>query len=582
MTTTRRLAAILAADVAGYSALMGLDEEGTLARLTAHRGELVDPTIAKHRGRIVKTTGDGMLVEFGSVVDAVRAAVELQRNMIARNVDVPEQNRIRFRIGITVGDIIFQDGDIFGDGVNIAARLEGIAEPDGLCISDDAWRQVQGKLQGQHDVAFEDMGEQQLKNIATPVRAFRAQLETAGTGAQRPARTSAIDKPSIAVLPLANMSGDTEQQYFSDGITEDIITELSRFRQLHVLARNSSFRYRGSDLDMLKVGRELNVHYLVEGSVRRLGPRVRITAQLIDARSGHHIWAEKFDRDLTDLFAVQDEVVRTIVATVAGRLQAVGAEVAARKPPASLAAYELVLRADALPLNDPGKILEARQLFEKAMALDPGYARAPALLAINLIVEWLQLPATPNAQRDRALELARKAVALDPNDAGCHVIMGQVALDCGLHDQAEHHYQRALDLNRNNSLTMAGLGVLHNCLGNPTKGIAYFKEALALDPNFAPSWYWSSRASAHYGARQYAEAIAASQRVPRATWWSETILAASHAQLENAESARRHLAEALRLAPYLTISHIMTRQPFKLDSDRQHAAEGLRKAGLRE
>src|SRR5689334_2637127 len=324
----RRLAAILAADVVGYSRLMERDETGTLAALKSRRKEVVGPLVAHHRGRIFKVTGDGVLVQFDSAVDAVQCAIDLQRGMAAASESLPEDHRIILRIGINLGDVIAEGSDLYGDGVNIAARLQGIAEPGGVLVSGAAYDQVKNKI----DAAFDDLGAQSLKNIADPVRAYRV----ADTPRVSVAPAKGADRLSIAVLPLTNMGGDPEQQYFGDGITEDIITELSRFRQLHVLARNSSFRYRGQDVDIIRVGRELGVQYLVAGSVRRIGDRIRITAQLIDAGSGRHIWAERFDRNKDDLFAVQDQVVRSIAGTVQGRIGAADADQARRKPPSSL------------------------------------------------------------------------------------------------------------------------------------------------------------------------------------------------------------------------------------------------------
>ena len=333
----RRLAAILAADVAGYSRLMGADEEATLAQLKFHRKELVDPKIREHRGRIVKTTGDGMLIEFASVVDAARCAVEIQRGMAERNADVSQDRRIEFRIGINVGDVIFENEDIFGDGVNIAARLESIAEPNGIIISEDAYRQVRDKL----DVSFEDGGVQQLKNIARPVGVYRAQLD-------RPSRLVSTlklpDKPSIAVLPFQNMSGDAEQEYFADGIVEDIITALSRFRQLFVIARNSSFVYKGRAVDVKQVGRELGVRYVLEGSVRKVSNRIRITGQLVDAATGAHLWADRFDGALADVFDLQDQVTSSVVGAIAPKIEQAEIERAKSKPPESLEAYDHYLR----------------------------------------------------------------------------------------------------------------------------------------------------------------------------------------------------------------------------------------------
>jgi adenylate cyclase len=309
----RRLTAIFAGDIAGYSRLMGADEEGTLARLNSHRREFLEPKIAQHRGRIVKRTGDGILIEFASAVDAVRCAVEMQRGMSERNANVPPDRRIELRIGIHVGDIIVEEGDIFGDGVNIAARLENIAQPGGICISDDAYRHVRGKI----DVNFQDSGEQELKNIARPVRVYQLRPD-ASTGAKPLTGALALpDKPSIAVLAFQNMSGDAEQEFFADGIAEDIITALSRSHWLFVIARNSSFTYKGKSVDVRQVGRKLGVRYVLEGSVRRSGSRVRITAQLVDATTGHHVWADRYDRALEDIFVVQDEITHSIIGAIA-------------------------------------------------------------------------------------------------------------------------------------------------------------------------------------------------------------------------------------------------------------------------
>jgi TolB-like protein/Tfp pilus assembly protein PilF len=553
---------------------MGEDEAGTLATLKARRSNILAPLIARYRGRLVKVMGDGVLVEFISAVDAVQCAVDLQRSMTEANAKRPEAPQIVLRIGINLGEVIVDGSDVYGDGVNVAARLEALSEPGGACISGKVHDEVRGKV----DVAFADLGEQQLKNIAARVRAYR--LQTGVTATER--RQSVSNKPSIAVLPFANMSEDKEQVFFSDGITEDIITELARFRQIEVLARNSSFHYRGSDLDMIRVGRELGVHYLVEGSVRRIGTRVRIAAQLIDARSGHHLWAEKFDRDQDDIFAVQDQVVSTIVTTLVGRLQAAVAEVAKRKPPASLEAYECVLRADALPFYDPAGAAEARLLYERAIELDPGYARAYALLAINYDVEWEGDYDAPNSLLDRALEFANKSVALDENDSVCHGALCVVHLARRNYDLAEYHGQRALELNRNRSNQLASVGFLYSHLGKPEEGLAYFREARALDPFFEPSWYWPGMGVAYFVAHQYGDAIGAVSRAPNPSSWTHAFLAACNALANRDVEAQYHAAEALRLAPDFSIEKHMTREAFKRDSDRQHLIDGLRKAGLPE
>jgi len=375
MTQTRRLAAILAADVAGYSRLIGADEGGTLDRLRALRRELLDPKIAEHRGRLVKTTGDGLLVEFGSVVDALRCAVEVQSEMTGHNTGVPPNKRIELRIGINVGDIVVEGGDIFGDGVNVAARLEGLAEPGGICVSARVQEDAAGKL----DLAFEDIGEQQLKNIARPVRVFGAVI------GQKPVPEPALalpDKPSIAVLPFANMSGDAEQEYFADGMVEEIITALSRIRWLFVIARNSSFTYKGQAVDVKQVGRELGVRYVLEGSVRKAGNRVRITGQLIDATTGAHLWADRFDGSLEDVFDLQDKVASSVAGVIEPALQAAETACSANRPTTDLTAYDLYLRAYAMSLSSAARFPEALGLVEQAIARDPRYGPALAWAAI--------------------------------------------------------------------------------------------------------------------------------------------------------------------------------------------------------
>ena len=374
----RRLTAIFAGDVAGYSRLMGADEEGTLSRLNAHRRDFLEPKIAEHRGRIVKRTGDGILIEFASAVDAARCAVEIQHGMIKRNAPVPQEKRIEFRIGIHVGDVIIEDGDIFGDGVNIAARLEGIAQPGGICISDDAYRQVRGKL----DANFQDAGEQELKNIARPVRVY--QLQPSGGASEAP-RLVLPDKPSIAVLAFENMSGDAEQEYFADGIAEDIITALSKSRWLFVIARNSSFTYKGRAIDIKQIGRELGVRYVLEGSVRKAGNRVRITGQLIEAATGTHLWAERYDRALEDIFAVQDEITHSIIGAIAPGILAAEIQRSQGKEAAELGQWERLMRAHwhirRFTREDFGKAIH---LLDELLRHEPDNALALADLAFSL------------------------------------------------------------------------------------------------------------------------------------------------------------------------------------------------------
>jgi adenylate cyclase len=571
----RRLAAILAADVVGYSRLMELDEVGTLAALKSRRKDIVQPLVAQHQGRIFKVTGDGIMVEFASAVNAVQCAIDLQQAMAEAASRQSEDRRIVLRIGINLGDVMVERGDLYGDGVNIAARLETAADPGGIYISGTAYDQVRNKF----ETSFEELGEQNLKNLGAPVRVYRV------AGLVRLPIATAIapsTKPSIAVLPFVSMSGDVEQQYFGDGITEDIITELARFRNLHVLARNTSFRYRGQDVDVQRVGRELGVQHIVEGSVRRLGNRIRITVQLIDTATGHHVWADRFDRNEEELFTVQDQVVKTIAATLVGRMHAAATERAQRKPPASLAAYELALRGDALPLYRPGSSEEARKLFEQAITLDPGYAKAYALLANLEMTDWYRdFNASPELL-DRAFALAQKAIAIDPNDPSSQVAVARLHQTRGAYSRAEYHYGKALELNPNSALLMAGLGDLNITLGDPEKALEYFREARTLDPFFEPSWLWPIIGVAHFMARQYEEAIAALEHANEPPYWAHLYMAASHALLGHAERARHHAAETLRLKPDFTISGAISRQPLRRDSDRDHLLEALRKAGLPE
>ncbi len=371
MSQTRRLAAILAADVAGYSRLMGADEEGTLERLKALRRELVDAKIAEHRGRIVKTTGDGMLVEFASVVDAVRCAVEVQRAMPERDTGVGADNRIELRIGINLGDVIVEGDDLYGDGVNIAARIEALADAGGVFVSNTVHDQVRDRL----PFGFEDLGEQQVKNIARPVRVYRVRDVGSVAKAGAAPALPLPDKPSIAVLPFANISGDPEQEYFADGMVEEIITALSRIRWLFVIARNSTFSYKGQAIDVKQVGRELGVRYILEGSVRKAGGRVRITAQLIDAINGAHLWADRFDGSLEDVFDLQDKVAVSVAGVIEPALQAAETSRLANRPTNDLTAYDIYLRAYAMFFSSATQISDARCLMEQAIERDPRYGQ---------------------------------------------------------------------------------------------------------------------------------------------------------------------------------------------------------------
>ena len=570
----RRLAAILAADVVGYSRLMEVDEAATLTALKRRRRDLLDPLVARHQGRIFKVTGDGVLVEFGSAVNALQCAVDLQQAMAAANGDQANDRHIVLRIGVNLGDVMVEGSDLYGDGINIAARLEAISEPGGIVVSGTAYDHIKSKVK----VGFDDLGAQALKNIVEPVRAYRV----AGTPRVSVAMPKAASKkPSIAVLPFTNMSGDSENEYFSDGITEDIITELSRFGSLYVIARNSSFAFKGKAIKVQEIAKELDVAYVVEGSVRKAGARIRITAQLIEAAGGKHLWAERYDRPAEDVFAIQDEVVRTIAATLVGRLEAVGAEGLRRRPTASLSAYECVLRGNALPLGDPVHVAAAHQLFEQAIALDPDYARAHAQLAFSHVNRWMDGMSESRKDLDCAFELATQAVFLDAQESVCHTALSQVQLYRGCYDEAEFHARKALALNPNRPNALAAMADFFVCTGQPDKAVALVADAMRLDPHH-PTWYWLELGAAHFVARRYAEAIAAFRHRPNMQYLGQAYLAACHAQLGEDEAMHAAAAEVLRLRPDFSVAAFTTHQSYKLAADREHLASSLRKAGLPE
>ena len=577
----RRLAAILAADVVSYSRLMGVDEEGTLAALKAYRRELIDPKISEHRGRIVKTTGDGALVEFASAVDAVRCAMEIQRALAERNASIPEDRRIEFRIGINVGDIIIDEGDIYGDGVNIAARVEALASPGAICLSDNAYQQIKGKLA----LDVSDMGEQQLKNIPQPVRLYSIRLD--GTSA-RPA-LALPDRPSIAVLPFQNMSGDAEQEYFADGMVEDIITALSRIRWLFVIARNSSFTYKGRTVDVKQVGRELGVRYVLEGSVRKSVNRVRITGQLIDASTGTHLWADRFDGALEDIFDLQDRVTASVVSAVAPKLERVEIERAKRKPTESLDAYDYYLRgvASAIPYTREGDN-EALRLFYRAIELDPDFAVAYGWAA------WIFVTRKSNGwMTDRALEIAeavrlgRRAVELGDDDAAA-LCWGGFALAYVAYelDDGIAYLDRALVLNPNLAAAWYVSGWLRVYFGEPEDAIERVARAIRLSP-LDPLIFrmHAGIAYAHFFAGDYDNASSWAEKAVRArpTWLTAVRgAAASHALAGRLDEARKFMARMRELDPALRVSNLKELLPLRRPEDFDRWAHGLRIAGLPE
>lgn len=579
----RRLAAVLAADMVGFSRLMEADETGTLARLRTHRIEVFDPAIARNRGRIIKTTGDGMLVEFHSVVEAVLCATEVQRRMMRRNSDASPARWVQFRIGINLGDVIVEGEDIFGDGVNIAARLEALAEPGGICVSSAVRDQVGQRLDG---VEFEDIGDQTVKNIARPIRIFRIRLERDASNAPEKAADASVAaapgrKPSIAVLPLVNMSGDQEQEFFADGLTEDVITELSRFHDLMVISRNSTFVYKGKAVKVQEVARELGVDYLLEGSVRKSGDRVRVTVQLIDAESDRHIWAERYDRKLEDVFAIQDEITRAIVATMAGRVEAATHDRAKRKPTDNMAAYECVLAAKVLhhrSARDDNR--QALQLLDRALALDPNYAHAHAwkgcVLGQAWVYNWCENRDTTFAQVAAELETA---LALDDNDCDVHRILAALNLNREDHDRAAYHQERALALNPNYDLVVVQQGELLTWLGRPEEGIDWIKKAMRLNP-YHPERFWNHLGRACFCAEKYAEAAEAFSRITRPDHTHHAFLAATFAQIGSDVAAAAHAAEAVKREPGFSVATYLTTQHYKREIDRRRHQAALLKAGL--
>jgi TolB-like protein/class 3 adenylate cyclase len=577
----RRLAAILAADVAGYSRLMGEDEEGTHAALMVLRREAIDSKVAEHRGRIVKSTGDGLLVEFASVVDAVRCAVEVQGEMALRNAEVPEPRRIEFRIGINLGDIIIEEHDIYGDGVNVAARLEALAEPSGICVSRVVRDQVRDKL----DVAFEDMGEQQVKNIARPLRVYRIAI------AERPlpkARQPSSDKPSLAVLPFQNMSGDADQEYFVDGIVEEITTAISRLPRLFVIARNSSFTYKGRTVDVRQVARELGVRYVLEGSLRKSVSRVRITGQLIDAATSAHIWADRFDSALNDIFELQDQVASSVVGAIEPRLRLSEIARATRKPTESLDAYDLYLRslAEFHKYSEDG-MRAAVALLKRALVIDPAYAPAAAMVGFCRGLQkahgWQPLSDVEIAE---GLHLARQALETGKDDPEALWMAGDaISILARDHATAAGAIDRALKLNPNSAHAWMARGWVECFQNHPQPAIEALERAIQLSPLDPLGYFFSGgMALAHLALGHYQEAMEWADRLwreyPRYTPALRFKLVAC-AHLGRFEEARTGVEQLLEIEPKSTIarSRANTLYPAEIFAVFE---EGYRKAGLPE
>ena len=585
MSAPRKLAAILAADVAGYSRLIGLDEEGTLDRLRNLRRELINPTISLHRGRVVKTTGDGILIEFLSVVDAVRCALDVQRGMVRQNADVAAEKRIEFRVGINVGDVVVEGEDLLGDSVNVAARLEGIAEPGGICISETAYQQVRDKV----DARFQDAGDQQLKNIPRPVRVYR--VRPSGAAASARSALPLPDKPSIAVLPFKNMSGDPEQEYFADGVVEEIITALSRFGQQFVIARNSSFTYKGRPIDVKQVGRELGVRYVLEGSVRRSADRVRVTGQLIDAATGAHLWADRFDGALEDIFDLQDQLTASVVGAIAPKLEQAEIDRAKRKPPENLDAYDYYLRGMASHYQSWSReaISEALKLYYKAIELDPDFASAYGAAARCYIERrsnnWMTDRVKETAETER---LARRAVELGRDDA-LALSGGGFALAAVGHDPdaGAAFIDRALVLNPNLAAAWYYSGFVKIWVGEPDTAIDHIARAMRLSP-LGPIMrsFRNATAHAHFHAGRYDQASSWAEMVLQEnpdSLPSLRIAAASYALSGRTTDASKICTRLRQVDPALRISNLRDRLgPYRRPENIARLIDGLRKAGVLE
>ncbi len=580
----RRLAAILAADMVGFSRAMGEDEEGTLARLKLLRTELIDPKVAEHGGRIFKTMGDGILIEFDSAVAAVRNAVEIQRAIGRRNAEMPEGKRIIFRMGVNLGDVIAEGDDILGDGVNIAARLEGIAEPGGVCISGAVFDQVAGKV----DYDFEDIGEPALKNIDRAIRVYRLAETQEKTAASGPGELLAVpDGPSIAVLSFTNMSGDPEQEYFSDGIAEDIITGLSQMKGIFVIARNSSFTYKGQAVEIKRVGEELGVRYVLEGSVRRGGDKVRVTAQLIDARTGGHVWADRYDGTIDDIFALQDDITAKVLSAVGPELTLAEIRRARTERSESVHAWDRYLQA--LPpfyATNKAGFDEATALLRKAIDIDPRFSAAYAVLA-RCYVHAGQHAWGTGAREDiaKAEEFARRAVALDDQEPIAHVALGWVQIFNTEPGRAANELNRALELSPNLSTAHGYLSIALAFLGRPEEALVAAERAHRGSPRDPERYIWYiGIMNAQFVAERYEKAVDAAEQaiLLQPNYYGGYVgLGYCLPPLGRMEEAREAIRNLGRVMPRLTLGNTARNPMFAREGDVARMLDGLRRAGLR-
>jgi len=575
----RKLAAILAADVVGYAALMEADEAGTFDRLRAGRRELFEPEIEKHHGRIFKLMGDGMLAEFGSVVDAVECAVTLQRGMAERNAHVEDGKRIEVRIGINLGEVIVEGDDRYGEGVNVAARLQQLADPGGICVSAKVSKEVEKKLA----FGFEPMGEQQMKNISEPISCYRVNLQPGAAAAPRPdlavpaASGAAAGKAAIAVLPFVNMSSDPEQEFFADGLAEDLITDLSKVAGLFVISRHSSFAFKGKFSDVRAVARDLGVRFVVEGSVRRAAQRIRINVQLIDAEDGTHIWADRFDREVDDIFALQDEVVGRIVSALSGAVPATGPVKGKRT--ANIRAYDLLVRGRGLINKFREGPLAGRPLLQKAIEIDPEFAEAYAWLAMTYLYGWVYWGEEAETQRLLALQAAERAVALDRDNASAHSILGDVLIYDGRLDAGIQELNTALRIDPNQADAWLFMSEAMTYRGRNDEALDSIRKAFRANP-YPPEWYYWYLGFVEYAGRRYDDAIEALNHVAEHHAGAQRIMAAALAQLGRQGEAQAMAAQFMKAQPHFTIAHWASAQPFQHEPSRQHFVDGYLKAGL--
>ncbi len=582
----RRLAAIVSTDIVGYSRLMGADEAGTLARMKAHRRELWTPVIEKHGGRIVGTAGDSLLVEFASAVSAVESTIEVQQGMAERNQGLPDDQRMQLRVGVNIGEVIVDGDDIYGDGVNVAARMQEIAEPGGIAISDIVRGQVHDKL----DAALADDGAHEVKNIAKPVHVWRWHTDERRSseplGDVEDKALPLPDKPSIAVLPFDNLSGDPEQDFFADGLVEEIITALAKISEIFVIARNSSFAYKGTSPDIRDVSRELGVRNVLEGSVRTAGKRVRVAAQLIDAATGRHLWAERYDRELTDVFELQDEITSDVVTTLQVRLTEGEQARLRRRQTNNVAAWECYVRAQAhIRRFNRADNEQARELFERAVELDPGFATAWCHLGWIAYNDarfgWCD---SSEKTMERAAELVERGLALDADQPDAHSTLGIICLQQRRYDEAEAACAKALKLGQNSGDSCGLVAMMLNYLGQPEKAFSLIQKAMRLSP-FYPDWYLGIAAVSHRLLGRHDEAEAADlKRLARNpdNAFSDLRLAALYEQTGHHDKARTHAKEALKKNPEWTLAQVRVSEPYRDPAEMERFIGSLRSAGLPE